>query len=209
MPINNYANLKEAIHRRSKRDDVTDSMLDEYIDQAESEAYYNVESPLRFRSMESRQTISASTSSRFLPLPTNYVAMRALHIIGSNINEDIIYRTPEQIEVINSAGKPRFFTVTTQLEFDRVPDDDYTIEMQLYAKIAALSSSNTTNDLLTEAPNVYLFGCLWALFDEFQEFDLSNMYYQRFIGALKGVNKTYRRGRHAIGARIRIEGATP
>jgi hypothetical protein len=38
--------------------------------------------------------------------------------------------------------------------------DDITIDMVYYGKIPALSTANTTNWLLTKAPDVYLYGAL-------------------------------------------------
>jgi hypothetical protein len=40
------------------------------------------------------------------------------------------------------------------------PDASYTVELTYYSKIPALSDSNTTNWLLTNSPDVYLYGSL-------------------------------------------------
>jgi hypothetical protein len=60
-----------------------------------------------------------------------------------------------------SSGKPRFFTVAGgQFRFLPVPDSSYTGELAYYAKLSKLSDSNTTNWLLTAAPDAYLYGTL-------------------------------------------------
>ena len=209
MPLNNFANLKASIKRRSKRNDVSDADLNDYIQQAESEFYNNVSAPLRIRGMEARATSSADTASRFLALPDDFLNMRSLHIVTSSGNQDVTFMAPEQLAVPGTTGRPRYFTVTTQLEFDVVPDDTYTVEMQYLRKISALSDANPTNIILTEAPNIYLFGALKNLFEDHMEMDVSGFFEQRFIGAIQGLNKTDKRGRYGPAPKMRIEGATP
>lgn len=209
MPLDNYSNLKASIKSRSKRNDVTDADLNDYIVQAEAEFYNNPINPLRIRGMEARATASASTSSRFLELPDDFLQMRALHIVADNGNQDIVFMAPEQMAVPNESGRPRYFTVTTQLEFDKQPDSTYTIEMQYLKKITALDDTNTTNTILADAPNIYLYGGLWALFEDYQEFDVAQYYYNRFVGAIAGLNRTDKNGRYGPAPKMRIEGATP
>lgn len=209
MPLDNYSNLKASIKARSKRNDVTDADLNDYIVQAEAEFYNNEIAPIRIRAMEARARADADTASRFLELPDDFLNMRALHIVADNGNQDITFMTPELLSVKNETGRPRFFTVTTQLEFDKTPDSAYTVEMQYLKKITALDDTNTTNDILTQAPNIYLYGGLWALFEDYQEFDVAQYYYNRFIGAIQGLNKTDKRGRYGPAPKMRIEGATP
>lgn len=209
MPLDTYANLKATIKRRSHRDDVDDNDLEDYIVQAESEFYNHSLTPIRVRDMEARATATASTSSRFLELPEDFLQMRSLHIVTSGGNQDIVYMAPEQLSVPGSSGRPRYFTVTTQLEFDVIPDSAYTIEMQYVKKITALSDTDPTNAILNNAPNIYLFGALWALFQDKMEMDLAEYWYGKFSTSLAGYNKTDKRGRYGPAPKIRIEGATP
>lgn len=209
MPLDTYANLKASIKQRSARNDVDDNDLSDYITQAESEFYNNEIAPLRVRAMEARATASASTSSRFLALPDDFLQMRRLSVVRDNGNQDITFMAPEQLSVLNESGIPRYFSVTTQLEFDKTPDSEYTIEMAYIKKIAALSDANPTNDILTNAPNIYVFGALWALFQEKQEFDSAEYYYGKFVNSIGGYNKTDKRGRYGPAPKIRIEGSTP
>jgi hypothetical protein len=61
----------------------------------------------------------------------------------------------------SAAGKPQYYTVVgSQLEFIPTPDTQYEGELTYYAKIPALSDSNTSNWLLTYAPDLYLYGAL-------------------------------------------------
>lgn len=209
MPLDNYSNLKASIKQRSSRNDVDDNDLGDYITQAETEFYNNEVAPLRVRAMEARATALTDTASRFLELPEDFLQMRRFSIVRDAGNQDITYMAPEQLQVKNVTGLPRFFTVTTQLEFDKTPDAEYTAEMAYLKKITALSDQNPTNSILTDAPNIYVFGALWALFQEKQEFDTAEYYYGKFVNSIGGYNKTDKRGRYGPAPKIRIEGATP
>lgn len=209
MPLDSFSNLKASIKSRSKRNDISDDDLNDYITQAESEFYNNELSPLRIRGMEARATSLTDNGTRFQELPDDFLNMRALHIITSSGNSDVTYMSPETLAVPGTTGRPRYFTVTTQLEFDVVPDSAYTLEMQYLKKITALSDANTTNTILQESPNIYLFGALWALFQDAMEFDVAEYFYDKFIASIGGLNKTDKRGRYGPAPKIRIEGATP
>lgn len=213
MPLDNFANLKASIKRRSKRNDISEDDLADYINQCESEFYNNPVAPLRVRAMEARATASTSTSSRFLELPDLFLQMRRLKLNdpfgGSSGDTDVRYYTPEQMPLRGLSGIPCFFTVTTQLEFDTTPDQEYTIDMQYVNKLTALDDTNTTNYILTNYPNIYLFGSLWALFQDAMEGDVAEYFYGKFIQAIQGANATDQAGRYGPAPVIRKEGYTP
>lgn len=209
MSLSNYKELIASVKRRCKRNDVKDSDIKDYIKQAEAEFYNNEFAPIRIRDMEARATATLSTSSRFVPLPFNFLQMRALHIVTSSGNIDLKYKTPEQIHVPSQTGMPRFFSVTTQIELDLVPDSAYTVEIQYLQKVPNLSDSVSTNAILTLSPNIYIYGALWALNEEFQEFEVAQYYHTKFINAINGLNNTDKKGRYGPSPTVRIEGYIP
>jgi len=213
MPINNYANLKASIKRRSKRNDVSDADLTDYILQAEATFYNNPTTALRIRAMEARATAPTSITSRFLALPDDFLQMRRLKLndpySGSSGDTDVEYLTPEQMPLNNLVQIPCYFTVTSQIEFNSTPDKVYTTEMQYLQKIPALSDAAPTNTILTEHPNIYLFGALWALFQDAMEGDVSNYFKDQFFQAIAGANATDQAGRYGPAPYIRMEGYAP
>lgn len=212
MPINNFANLVADIKRRAVRDDIADADVESYIQQAEAEMYHNARESLRTRDMEARATASLSTTVRFLELPADFIEMRRLKInqpFSGGPDYDVEYLSPEMMPLQNDTRIPVFFTVTTQLEFDSVSDSAYTIEMQYIKKVTALSSSNTTNAILTNYPNIYIYGALWSLFMDKREYDIANQYYTLFIGAIHGANMSTRDGKYGPVPYIRDEGYLP
>ncbi len=209
MSLDTYDNLKLEIIDFSHRNDL-DLKIDTFIDQLESDLFANQVSPLKTRSGETRSTAILSTASRFLELPPGFKEMRRLHILREGQSPlDIDYKTPKQLPISNADGRPQFYTITSQLEFDRLPSESETIEMQYYADFVPLSPLNQTNFILTDTPNIYLFGSLWGLFlfsDQFQE---SAEYYTLYITSLQGLNKKSKMGRYGPAPRMRILGSTP
>ena len=61
----------------------------------------------------------------------------------------------------NSTGVPEVYTMRAgYFLFGPVPDSIYNLEIDYYAKVAALTDSATTNDMLTNNPDLYLYGSL-------------------------------------------------
>ena len=212
MPLDNYANLKASIKSRSKRNDVSDADLTDYIQQAEATFYNSSTVALRIRAMEARATAPADITSRFLALPDDFLQMRRLKLndpFSGGVDTDIEYLTPEQMPLSNLVQIPTYFTVTTQLEFNSTPDQAYTVEMQYIKKIAALSTAAPTNTILTDHPNIYLFGALWALFQDAMEGDVAEYFKDQFHQAIAGANTTDQAGRYGPAPFIRMEGYAP
>lgn len=209
MALGNYAGLKDSIKTWSKRKDANNAIIDDFILIAEEEMYGNPTSPLRLNTMDTRATASASTSERFLALPSGFMAMRRLKLNLSQGDCDVRFMAPDQLNLQGVSGIPRFFSVTSQVEFDRTPDSAYTVEMQYWARPTALSDSNTTNTVLDNFPTIYLYGALWALWQYFSEEEISEYYYAKFMTAIKGANKLHKDGRYGSAPRIRMEGVTP
>ena len=131
MALDNYANLKAAIRDWSHRNDMPDSRIDDYITLTETSMWPLLE----IRDMSSRSTASTD-ADRFLALPDNFIKMRRLSILSGNRVIDLKYSTPESMRVVPESGMPKFFTVTTQLEFDRIPDSTYSIEMTFFNSLS-------------------------------------------------------------------------
>ena len=204
MAIDSYANLKQAVERWSHRTDISD-VIDNFIELAEN----MIDKRLQLRSNEQRDTATASTSDRFLALPSKFLEMRRLSLINGSVTKDIEYRAPEALKIADTSGEPKYFTVTSQLEFDRTPASAYTLEMSYYTRLTPLTSSNTSNDVLTDYPDLYLYGCLHNLNNWAQDGEQSNHYLQLFDRAISLANKQENRGRYGPAPAIGLEAWTP
>jgi hypothetical protein len=211
MAFSNYSELKQEIIDWSHRDDL-DLKIDSFIDLAEAEMLSNRVEPIKIIGQDTlaTDTLDSVTPSRFLALPTGFMSHRNLRIIRANTRpHKLTFMTPEQMSISDVAGLPSYFTVTDQIEFEREPDEDYTIEIQYIKDFVALSDANTTNEVLTNNPNIYLFGALWALYKHAVEEQLAAQYYSDFIQAIVGANTRADMGRYGPSPTQTVSGMTP
>ena len=158
MAISTYSELNTAVANWLDRDDLTDR-IPEFI--ALCEARFN--RLLRIRAMEYKQTASTVAGQRNLALPTGFIQMRNLQINASPI-VPMQYVTPEIYDRLYgsaSTGTPQMYTIIAdEIQLGPTPASVQTIEMLFYKKFDALTALATTNWMITNAPDVYLYGCL-------------------------------------------------
>ena len=147
-------------------------------------------SGLRVRVLETRSTASLSTSSRFLALPDNFLEARRAELEYSSVVYPLKFvPAPELMEIGTGSGTPWEFTVTSQYEFNLTPDVAYTMEVQHYAKATAISSSNSTNNVLTNFPSIYLYGCLAEAFKWSHNAEKAALFNDDFLNAIEDANE--------------------
>ena len=158
MAISNYTELKTAVANWLDRDDLTDR-IPEFI--ALAEARFN--RVLRLRSMETKQTASTVAGQRNLALPASYIQMRNFQVNTSPLTT-LSYVTPEIYDRVwggSTSGTPKFYTIlANEVSFGPIPDTVMEVEMLFYKKFDNLSVSTTTNWLITNAPDIYLYGSM-------------------------------------------------
>ena len=159
MAIGTFAELKTAAANWLDRSDLT-SRIPEFITLAE--ARFN--RVLRIRDMEAVSTsISTSAGTREYSLPTRFVQMKEFHLTTDPLTP-LSYITPEmmtRMQAGSSKSKPQVFTIIADnVRLGPNPDAVYTTSMLYYQAFAALSDAATTNDMLTNNPDVYLYGTL-------------------------------------------------
>lgn len=208
MAISNYQELKDEIIGWSHRSD-QDLNIDNFILLAEAEMYNHPQKSLRLRDIEVRATDVMSTSSKFLALPAGFNMMRSMRINVTDDYNTLTYTTPESMYRRDGTGQPLYFTVTTQIEFDILPDEAYAVEQNFYGTPTGISSSNTTNAVLTNHPDIYLYGCLYKLFVRVVDTEQATTYRNLFYSAIQGANKASTAGRYGALPTIRVDGATP
>lgn len=203
MAISTYDDLVKSITTWGHRDDL-DTLIPDFIVLAETEMYGNQIEPLKIRDMESIQTALTSTG-RFLSLPDGFEYTRSTRLVVNDGGE-IRYQSPEQMNRRPDTGKPQFFTVVgNEIEFDRVPDTDYTIEVQIFSKPTPLSTLNQTNSVLTKYPSIYLYGALTQLFIHSMDDQQAQKYNQLFLNAIKGANKNEKKGRYGPAPSLNLD----
>jgi hypothetical protein len=158
MAISTYNELKTAVANWLDRDDLTDR-IPEFIALAEA----RMNRVLRLRMMESKYTASTVASQRNYALPTGYIQMRNFQINTSPVTP-LQYVSPEIYDRLwggSTGGTPQFYTIiTNEIQLGPIPGSVLTLEMLFYKKITALSGTNTTEQMLTDNPDIYLYGAL-------------------------------------------------
>ena len=158
MAISNYTELKTAVANWLDRDDLTDR-IPEFI--ALAEARFN--RVLRLRSMEVKYTADTVAGQRNLALPASYIQMRNFQVNSSPLTT-LSYVTPEIYDRVwggSTSGTPKFYTIlANEVSFGPIPGSVMEVEMLFYKKFDNLSVSTTTNWLITNAPDIYLYGSM-------------------------------------------------
>lgn len=153
--ITNYATLQSTIADYLNRADLT-SQIQTFIQFVESD----LNSRLRCREMIVRAT--ATSDQEYVQLPADWVEAINLQIVDGT--SPLRYVTLDEGDIINKAQVLTQVSVYSlmngAIELIPAPAVDIEIEMIYYGKIPALTDSNTTNWLLTKAPDVYLYGAL-------------------------------------------------
>jgi hypothetical protein len=161
MAIATYSDLRSAVADWLNRSDLT-SVIPSFISLAE--AGFNKDENLRLKPSIVRA--DATLDGQYEALPSDYLEMLNLQILASNPDHrKLQFLTMNQYDEYQASytnnGLPLYYTIVgNQIRLLPNPDTSYTAEMVYYAKIPALSDSNTTNWLLTAHPDIYLYGTL-------------------------------------------------
>jgi len=160
MAITNYSNLQTTISDFLNRDDLT-SVLPTFIQLAEAQ----LNRDLRHWKMEVRASGQQTGGDAYMQIPADWLETIRFHITdGGTKPLDLISRKALEDKRAgneNMSGTPRYYThADSQFELYPTPNEDTNTELLYFAKIPSLSDGNTTNWLLEDAPDVYLYGAL-------------------------------------------------
>lgn len=158
MAITTYAELQTAIGDWLNRADL-DQKIPDFIRLAES----TLNDVLRQADMITQSTGVTITSGR-ATLPAD--ALEVVYAqVGSTEDEPLEQISPQQLTMLRrtrtrDAANPRFFAIIgRQIVVTPTPSSG-TLDIDYYQRIPALTTSNTSNWLLDDAPHVYLYTSL-------------------------------------------------
>lgn len=158
VSLDTFANLKTSLATWLHRSDI-ESQIPDFITLCEAE--FNRR--LRIRAMEER--VTATLDEEYEALPTDYLEMRALQIAGAN-GRELTFIPPSDFRLryrsANTDTPIHYTIIGDTIQFGPAPASSYEMEMLYYKRIPALSESQTTNWMLTNNPDVYLYGALKA-----------------------------------------------
>jgi len=159
MALSTYDEIKTAIANWADRADLA-QFIPDFI--ALCEARYNRE--LRLRSMEQKQFANTVGGQANYALPTNYLQMREFRL-NTSPTKSLQYVSPEIYESWNvGTGEPKWYTIiANEIRLGPVPAGVYEMEMLFWQKFPSLSSTTTTNWMLQNSPDIYLYGSLMEM----------------------------------------------
>jgi hypothetical protein len=111
------------------------------------------------------KTVTSNTTGgdNTVGLPSDFLSIRDIYI-NQNPRRTLSYLSPSAFTRDARAaesGLPNFYTQKgSELELAPIPDTNYTLVMLYYAKPAALSNANTSNEFMAVCPDALLYGAL-------------------------------------------------
>jgi hypothetical protein len=156
--IATYAELQTAIADFLDREDLT-AIIPTFIRLTEA----RMDRDLRHWRQEQRS--NADLDAQYSALPPDFLQPIRLQILAGPSGEVAPISTAQMLQLrgdrADLVGRPTNYAITGgSIELYPTPDDTYASSLVYYGRTPALSVSNTTNWLLAEAPDAYLYGSL-------------------------------------------------
>ena len=195
-----WAELKTTLANWLNRDDLSATEIPEAIALAERRFQRTVFAPER----EAETTLAASAEA--VALPADLWGIRAVYLAT---DPKVVLEPMTLAELRNAfaaaaTGKPQNYAIRGEsLMLGPAPDSAYSIKLTYIQTIPALGAGLATNWLLTDHPDVYLFGALHALHLLLADEARAALYDARFRQAAEEVNRSFVR-RTSGGAPIRM-----
>ncbi len=211
MPIDNYNKLQAAIADTVNRDDLSadvtafsPAQIDGAIKRAISYAEKAIQRDLVARGgikyMETvKNTLTTTAGQETLALPADFLGVRVLAVTAepTRVLEFVDPNTLFMQYPSSAKGTPEKYTlVGTSTAYMRpIPDGAYPLRLIYTAALPALSSEQTSNWLLLNAPDLYIGAamlelCIYLENDDRLQF--WKMYYDERLNALLGDDKNAR-----------------
>lgn len=181
MAIDTYGELKTTIADYLHRADLT-SYIPGFVEFANA----RINDELRIDAM--LQIADTTLNGEFNALPTGFIAMRSIE----SASGPLVYMTPEAMSEFSQTGAvpdpARYTIMAQQLRLYPIPSA-LPVTMSYYKAFANFAVDADTNWLLTNRPDLYLFGSLVNAASFLVDDPRIAIWEQRFQQALAGVRR--------------------
>lgn len=178
MAIGTYSELLTAVANWLERTDLT-ARIPEFIALCES----RLNRKLDIRTMQSDNAVTGVVSSRLIALPTGFREPVDLWINRTTGRDPLRFVDPSQLVTSTTSGEPLYWTVDgTNIAFERPCDQAYSFTLRMLGALGIEAS--TTNYVLTNYPDLYLFGTLTEAGPYLKDNDQLTIWDTRFTAAL-------------------------
>jgi hypothetical protein len=159
MTIATYSDLKSSVASWLHRSDLT-TQIPDFIALCEA----SLNRKLRLRTMETTSTLTLTISNRTVSLPSGFLEPLSLEIVESGDGNESLtnyLRQPQQLRIdASSSARPLYWAIRgANIEFENIADKTYSLSFGM-VEAFALSDASPTNWLLTNQPDLYLYGTL-------------------------------------------------
>ena len=183
MALANYSDLKTSVASWLHRTDLT-AIIPDLITAAE--ARFN--RTLALTLMESETPLTGVVSSEFITAPTDMQNPIALWVTNYNPRDKLTYLQPQDLPFTTVLGYPSYWTIDgARIKFNRPLNLAYNITFRYYQRLQ-LSDASPTNFLLTNDPDLYLYGTLMEAAPYLGDDERINVWSSKYAMALKEVN---------------------
>lgn len=199
MSITTYTGLKSAIADFLNRDDLT-SAIPTFVSLAEA----SIARDMRHWLQEKKVRTSLDEAFEFLP--DDWLSTISLrHADGTEIQQVGLTEMASLHSVVRS-GKPMYYRVEAgRIEVYPAPDSSFDVDLVYFARIPALSDAAPTNWLLTNHPDILLYGSLLHSAPYLGDDARTTVWASLYASALKSVQDDSSQARHSGPLRMRIK----
>ena len=208
MAITNYTDLQTTIADFLNRDDLT-AVIPTFIQLAETDFNRSI----RHWQMETRVSGQQSPGDEYAQVPADWLETIRMHVTdqGTSSIELISRAAMADVRAKNEDNS----TITTywythadgQFQFYPTPSGTMNFELLYYAKIPNLSGTVATNWLLSDAPDVYLYGSLLHSAPYLAEDARVAVWAQMYSAAVQKVNAASEQARYSgSGIKLKVRG---
>lgn len=156
--IVDYPSLQTAVTNWLHRSDLS-TFVPDFIALAEVQLSVDLDTQWQWTQV----ALSTVANNSSLTLPTDLFELKRLTVVSS-ANSTLVYMPPEAFDATyngNDASQPESFTMLGMTaELGPMPDAVYTVNCLYKQRIPSLSAGTTTNWLITNFPNLYLWGSI-------------------------------------------------
>ena len=164
MALSNYGELKTSVANWLARADLT-TLIPDFITLAHKQITRELRGHLRGQT----RSTAFSITGEYVAVPADFLELISLHVTSSTPDYALAFLDGDTATNMYGgiAGTPRFVTLTgatgsntEYFRFSPPPDSTYTATIEYYSSLTFFSGDSATNWILTDHPDVYLYGAL-------------------------------------------------
>jgi hypothetical protein len=201
MAISTYTELIASVANWAHRSDL-DALMPDFVTMAES----RISRDLRLRQQITSASLSATAGVQSVAIPADWLEFENLSVVA-NPDRNLVYVPVEHIDSAYSSasvGIPAVYTIEGgNILLAPTPSANYQVDVIYYARFPSLLT-NSSNWLLTNHPNIFLFACLIEAYYFIQDEKMISLFTQRYNEGLQQLQEQDERASHS-GSALRVK----